>query len=150
MARADYSAWNMSELALRQRPRWVWIISGFYFFSAAYALASFYLIYGGWVPLTPPMQEYASSLSAVDAVFMALIGSCNIAAAIALFLLRRSAFHLFAAGLLCSVVHTAWLLLDKAPHGLAQPGPLSYLVSWGLVLAACVYISRLSKAGVLK
>ena len=132
----------------KKRPRWVWVISIYFFLSASFVLFSFYLIGTGAITLDAAI--YFSSLTGLDWGLTILIGSANLLAAIALFLLRKVAFYLFAAafgtGLLLGVWHAATKGWVAAIGG---PGLIGTLIGYALGLAVCVYSWRLIQRGVL-
>jgi len=97
----------------KKRPGWVWAISIFYFFSAAYTLLSFYLIYSGKIPLQPAQKAYFESLTIVDMGLTVLLGLSNLIGAVLLFCLRRQAFYFLAFPFAAGLVMTAWQILSK-------------------------------------
>ena len=135
----------------QKRPIWVWLISSFYFFSAIFTLASFYLVVSHIVTITPDAQQYLDSLTLSDHIFKIIIGSAIISGAAALFLLKRVSFYLFLIGLLFNIGLTLRHALFKGwLQVVGQSGLLSLFISWGLLLSVCIYTWHLSKKGTLK
>ena len=145
--------WTSREGALpsgRRRPGWIWVISIFYMLSGGWTLLSFYLIFSGSIPLMTAQRAYFEALSSVDMLLTFLIGLVNLSGAIALFLLRRVAFHLFVGALVASTILTVWHAATKGwIQALGGAGFLGVIIGYGMIVAVCVYSWKLMKQGTL-
>lgn len=139
-----------SSLQKTKRPKWVWAISIFYFFSAGWTLLSFYLAKTGTVSLSAAQAAYFNNLSGVDYGLTILIGLANLIGAVALFLLKKLAFYLFSTALGANLLLTAWHTVTKGWLS-AMPGAslVGAVIAWGLLIAVCAYSWRLIQRGVL-
>lgn len=140
----------MTEQLPRKRPGWVWVISIFFFFSAAWTLLSFYLIHTGTIPLNQQQRAYFEGLGAFDYSVTVLLGVANLMGAACLFLLRRAALYLFGAALVVNTLFTAWQILSTPwPDTIGSSGLTGAFIGWVLLVAVCLYVWRLSRKGVL-
>ena len=134
----------------KKRPKWVWAITIFYFFSAGWTLLSFYLIGSGLIPMGPAAKAYFDSLSTFDYILTVLLGLAGFFGAITLFLLRKIAFYLFAGALIANPVLTIWHALSKGwIAAVGYAGLVGAVLGWALLIAVCVYSWKLTKKGVL-
>ncbi len=134
-----------------KRPGLVWAISVLYFMSGAYTLLSFYLVYSGVIQLPPAQREYLDRLTLLDHAVSIAVGTASLAGAVALLMLRRIAFHLFAAAFAANVAVVAWQVLARGFAAAVGAGGIgSMLFAWALLTAVCVYTWRLSRSGVLR
>ncbi len=136
--------------SIRKRPKKVWLVSGFYLFSAGYTLLSFFLINRGKVPLSEAEKAYFASLTALDYLFTITIGVINMSGAISLFLLRKVAYPLFVGAFALGLVFSGWHALTKgllAAVGGARG--VGALIGWGILVAVCIYTKRLINRGLL-
>ena len=141
---------NINEVQ-HKRPKWVWAISIFYFFSAAYTLLSFYLINSGAVAVPEATKAYLDSLTAMDYAFTILIGLANLIGAISLFLLRKIAYPLFLASLVANVIMSVWHIMSKNMLSASvSGGAIGMFIGWGMLLAVCLYAKKLTKTGLLR
>jgi len=133
-----------------KRPKLVWAVFLFYVLSVGYTALSFFLIFSGTIPVTPEQAAYFVNLSAFDWVITVLTGLLNVAGAIAMFRLRKIAFHLFSAAfvlvILQTLVHT---ITTNFVAALGGPGAVGGLIGYGISLAVCVYAWKLKAGGVL-
>lgn len=136
--------------ANRRRPKLVWVVLLWFLFSAGYTIISFLLVYAGAIVVTPEQAAYLKGLSLLDHALTLAIASLNVAGAVAMFLLRRIAFHLFVASLLASIAVTG---LHAATKGfvaaLGGGGAVGMLVGYAILCAVCVYAWKLKSRGVL-
>lgn len=129
-----------------RRPVWVWIISTFYLFSAAYSLVVGYLVISG--RLNPAAF---ASLGPLDWTISAAILACNVAGAIFLFMLRGLAPYLFLAGLSVSLLQTAWFVLARGLlAGIAGPTLIGLVLGTAISVAVIGYAFHLANKGVLR
>ena len=134
----------------KKRPGWVWAISILFFFLAVPTLLSFYLINSGKIPLRPAQKTYFESLTFIDIGLSILNGLANLIGAVLLFCLRKQAFYLFAIALATNLLMTAWYIVSKGfIAAMPSGGLIGMLIGWGILVAVCVYIKKLEKAGVL-
>ena len=93
---------------------------------------------------------YMTNLSAFDQALTVLLLLLNLGGAVALMLLRKVAFHLFAAALtlslLMTVIHTFAKGLVTALGG---GGTVGLILGYGVEIAVCVYSWKLRARGVL-
>src|SRR3989338_1768522 len=99
---------NENQAVPNKRPKWVWAISIFYFFSAVYTLLSLYLIHSGAVAVPEATRKYLENLTALDYAFSIPIGLANLAGAVSLFFLRKVAYPLFLGSLIFSILMSVW------------------------------------------
>lgn len=134
----------------KKRPGWVKAISIFYFFSAAYTLLSFYLIYSGKVPLQPAQKAYFESLTAIDNGLTILLGISNLIGAVLLFSLRKQAFYFFAFPFVVGLMMTIWHILNKGfMAAMSAGGLVGMFIGWGMIIAVLLYTKKLEKLGIL-
>lgn len=142
---------NDVQVTQHRRPTWVWVISVFYFLSAAYTLLSFYLINSGAIAVPAATKAYLDGLTATDYAFTILIGLANLIGAISLFLLRKIAYPLFLASLVANVLMSVWHIVSKNMlSAFVSGGAIGMLIGWGMLLAVCLYAKKLTKSGVLR
>ena len=133
-----------------QRPTLVWAVFLDYLVSVVYTALTFSLIYSGSISLTPEQTRYFYNLSAFDYVITAVSGVLNLAGAVAIFRLRKIAFHLFTAALAVAILQSlAHAMTTNFLAALGGPGAVGVLVGHGLSAAVCVYAWRLKARGVL-
>jgi hypothetical protein len=141
---------NTEAIAIK-RPGWVWAISIFFGVSAGWTLLSFALIRAGAVPLSAAQIAYFDSLGVLDYVLSIGIGLANFSGAVALFLLRRVAFYLFASALTANLLTTLWHVVTKGwVAALGGAGVVGAVIGLGLLFGVCVYSRRLLQLGVLR
>lgn len=134
----------------QKTPRWVWVISIFYFLSAGYTLLSFYLVFSGAITLTVDESQYFNSLTELDYGLSIAIASLNLLAAISLFMLKRAALYLFTATYSVSILVTGWHLLSKGlGQALYSAGIAGAILSWCLMLTVYLYTWKLYRTKVL-
>jgi hypothetical protein len=139
-----------NQIVPNKRTKWIWAISIFYFFSAAYTLLSFYLIHSGAIAVPNATQRYLESLTALDYAFSILVGLANLTGAISLFLLRKVAYPLFLGSFIANILMTIWHALTKNLLAAFVSGSaIGMIIGWVMIVAVCVYTKKLSKAGVL-
>jgi hypothetical protein len=134
----------------KKRPRWVWAISIFFFLSAGWTLLSFYLISTGAIPLNAVQKEYYDRLAGVDYAVSIIMGLANLVGAVALLLLRKIAFYLFAVALGANLILAAWHTATKGwMAAVGGAGFVGVVIGWVLLIAVCIYSWRLVQRGVL-
>ena len=134
----------------RRRPGWIWVISIFFMLSCGWTLLSFYLIFSGSIPITAAQRAYFEALSPFDVLLTLLIGLANFSGAIALFLLRRVAFHLFVVAFAASILLALWHAATKGwVQALGGTGLMGAIISYGIVALVCFYSWKLMKQGTL-
>jgi len=151
--------------AAAKRPRWVWVISIFFFLSAGWTLLSFLLpesvtrpvpriqvlIHAGAVALNAAQVAYFDSLTAWDYASSLGIGLANLTGAITLFLLRKAAFYLFAFAFSANLLLTSWHVATKGWFAaMSGAGLVGAVIGLGLLFAVCAYSRRLLQQGVLR
>jgi hypothetical protein len=134
----------------RRRTGWIWVISIFYTLSVGWTLLSFYLILSGSIPIPAAQQAYFEALSSADIILTILIGLANFSGAIALFLLRRVAFHLFVAAFATTILLSLWHAATKGwVQALSGAGLVGVIIGYGISAVVCVYSWKLMKKGTL-
>jgi hypothetical protein len=133
-----------------RRPKLVWIVFLFYLFSVAYTALSFLLVFLGWISVTPEQAAYFRSLSVFDWTITGVTAALNLAGAISIFLLRKSAFPLFASSLGLSLLQTLMhAYTTNFIAALGGPGALGVLIGFAISIAVCAYAWRLKAQGIL-
>jgi hypothetical protein len=133
-----------------RRPKLVWIVFLFYLFSVAYTALSFLLVFLGWISVTPEQAAYFRSLSVFDWTITGVTAALNLAGAISIFLLRKSAFPLFASSLGLSILQTLMhAYTTNFIAALGGPGALGVLIGFAISIAVCAYAWRLKAQGIL-
>ncbi len=138
--------------ATRKRPVWVWVISIFYFVSFVYTLLSFYLVFSRLIPVTPEVKAYFESLTMFDWALTVIQGVVTISAAVALFFMRKMAYHLFGGAVLVMVISTLWQTLARpvlTALGSIKGGTAGAVTGLGIILAVFLYTRKLFKEGKL-
>ena len=137
-----------SELSIMERPKGVWLISGFFFLSAGYSLLSFALVFSGKIVLSDAQKAYFDSLTVFEYVLTVAFGIANLAGAVSLLLLRKVAFTLFLGSFLIAVAMCLWHAISTG--WVAAFGGLGTIIWWGIFGAVLTYIRNLIRAGVLR
>jgi len=133
-----------------RRPKLVWIVFLFYIFSVIYTAVSFFLVFSGSISVTPEQAAYFRSLSVFDWSMTGLTAALNLAGAISIFLLRKSAFPLFASSLGLSILQTlVHAYTTNFIAALGGPGALGVLIAFAISIAVCIYAWRLKTRGIL-
>lgn len=134
----------------KKRPRWVWVISIFYFLSAGWTLLSFYLISAGLVPLNAAQEAYFATLATVDYGVTILMGLAAFTGAVALFFLRKVALYLFLTSFGVNILLTLWHVMSKGwVEAIGGAGLFGAMMGLGLMLAVCIYTWKLIQRGTL-
>jgi hypothetical protein len=137
--------------AVRKRTGWIWAICIFYVISVVWTLLSFYLIFSGTIPITAAQQAYFEALSPVDITLSMLIGLANLCGAVALFLLRWVAFHLFATAFAASLLMSLWHAATKGwLQALGGSSFIGTIIGEGISAAVCIYTWKLMRRGTLR
>ena len=136
--------------APRKRPKWVWVISVFFFLSASWTLYSIYLVETGAVQLQPDQVAYFDNLTGIDYTVSIIIGLANLLGAVALFMLRAVSFYFFMAALLLNVILHIWHILNKGwADAVGGPGMIGALIGLIILVAVCSYTYSLKKHRIL-
>lgn len=136
--------------SVRTRTGWIWAISIFYLVSAGWTLLSFVLIYSGAISVNPAQRAYLDSLSPFDLGITVLIGLFNLSGAVALFVLNRLAFKLFATAFAASILVALWHATTRGwVQALGGPGFIGAMIGYGISAAVCFYAWKLTQRGVL-
>ena len=140
-----------TEVVAAKRPGWVWAISICFFISAGWSLLSLLLIRAGTLPLTAAQVAYFDSLTVLDYVLSVGIGLANFVGAVALFLLRKVSFYLFASSLGANALLTLWHVTTKGwVAALGGAALVGAVIGFGLLIAVCVYSRHLLQQGILR
>jgi hypothetical protein len=133
-----------------RRPKLVWIVFLFYIFSVVYTALSFFLVFSGSISVTPEQAAYFRTLSVFDWAITGVTAALNLAGAISIFLLRKSALPLFASSLGLSVLQTlVHAYTTNFIAALGGPGALGVLIAFAISIAVCLYAWRLKVRGIL-
>ena len=134
----------------RKRPKLVWVIAIFYFISVGWTLFSFVSIYSGLIPVNEAQAVYFESQTIIDILFTIVIGLLNFVGAIFLFLLRRSAFHLFLSAFVFGLMMTVYHIMFKNwLAAIGGPGIIGAIIGWGIAIATILYARKLIRAEIL-
>ncbi len=90
--------------ATRKRPLGVWIISSFYIIYAAQSLLTFDLADSSVIPTPAGQPDIIIEITALDHFFTIIGIGIALAAALALFFLKKAAFYLYTVNLGLSIV----------------------------------------------
>ena len=135
---------------MTKRPKLVWAVFLFYVLSVGSTVLSFFLIFSGAITVTPEQAVYFGNLSVFDLVVTALTGFLNVAGAIAIFRLRKIAFHLFATAFIFVILQTlVQTTTTNFVAALGGPGAVGALIGYGILLAVCIYAWKLKGRGVV-
>ena len=133
-----------------KRPKLVWIVFLFYLFSVLYTALSFFLVFSGSISVTPEQATYFRTLSVFDWTITGVTAALNLAGAISIFLLRKSALPLFASSLGLSILQTlVHAYTTNFIAALGGPGALGVLIGFAISIAVCLYAWRLKARGTL-
>jgi len=133
------------------RPALIWVITIFYLISIVFTALSFVLVYSGRIPVNPGTQQYLASLTVFDHVMTGIIVGRNLIATILLFMLRKQAFHLFAAAFTITILSTVYQSVAKGwTQALGGSGVISALIGYGISFSIIMYSFRLRQRGILK
>ena len=132
-----------------KRPFWVWIISAFYLLSGFLTLLSLWQIQSGLVPVKPGELADLKRTSLIWSLG-GIIPILNLAGAVSLFLLKKSAFYIFMALLALSLSNALWQVLTTDWfQEIGGQGSIGAMIGYGLAIVICYYIYRLKQRGVL-
>lgn len=130
---------------------WRWAIAVIYFAGGAWLILAYAILFSGKVALSRLQLEYVATLGMFDYVSSALILCANLAGAVALVRLRKSALSFFCFSLAASVLSTA---VNGVTQGLlaaiGRSGIAGMIGGWALNLTVCYYAYRLKKSKLLK
>lgn len=134
----------------RRRPVLVWVVFLWYLVTSGYTLVSFWMIYSGFLPVSPEVAAYLSTQSALDHAGTVVLLLLNLAGAVALVMLRKVAFPLCATALTLSLLLTIKGALSKGfVAALGGAGAVGLVVGCGIGIAVCIYAWRLRTGRVL-
>ncbi len=154
--------------AKKNRPVLVWVISIFYLISFPLTILSFglFFIFRNIFPLTAGQEAYFNNLTTFDYGYTVLLMGINLAGAISLFLLRKTALYLFAGGLTIGTLYTIWRISTKGwLQAMGVGGPIEgnliiqvasiigaligACIGYAISIAVCVYVWKLKKDKIL-
>jgi hypothetical protein len=93
---------------------------------------------------------YFESQTIIDILFTIVIGLLNFVGAIFLFLLRRSAFHLFLSAFVFGLMMTVYHIMFKNwLAAIGGPGIIGAIIGWGIAIATILYARKLIRAEIL-
>jgi hypothetical protein len=136
-------------VTLQKRPIAVWLIFLFYIFAFCWTLLGFILIYAGLVPLTEAQKTYFAHLSFFDHASTVILAAINIAAAILLFRLRRTAVPLFAAAFVLNLGLTIRAVFGSNWVEVIGHNGLAGYLGFCIILAILLYTVSLSRRAIL-
>ena len=132
------------------RPVWIWIILILTVISALGQLGSIFLIYSGAVPLPPEIVDHIADVPADDILVTLFVQVYFLAAAVALFMLRRIAVPLFLAGIGIELLVYAWQYLAYSWEDMGgNVGLITAILSIGLTVVIWCYALSLDRRGAL-
>jgi len=134
----------------RRRPVLVWVIFVWTVLSSGYALVSFWLVYVRAVPISPDAAVYLARLSPLHHAGTVLMLLLNLAGAVALVLLRKSALPLFALAFALNVALTLGNALTPGfSDALGGAGAIGLAIGFVIGISVCLYAWRLRSLGIL-
>jgi uncharacterized membrane protein YjjP (DUF1212 family) len=93
---------------------------------------------------------YFKSLTIIDILLTIVMGLLNFVGAIFLFLLRRSAFHLFLSAFALGLIMTIYQIIFKNWGAtVTGPGLIGAIIAWGVAIAIILYVRKLIRAEIL-
>lgn len=114
-------------------------------------MLGFVLIYAGIVPLNEAQKAYFANLSIFDYASTMVLGVTNIAAAVLLFRLRRTAVPLFASALILNLALTTRAVLgSKWTQAIGANGLVGASLGLLTILAVLLYAMRLRQREILQ
>ncbi len=133
-----------------KRPFWVWLISGFYLFSGMMNLSLLMLIHTE-NPGVSPQELAVLQKTAMAWTLGGLLPLANLAGAVMLFLLRKTAFYIFSAMLIAGVLNGLFqfVRLDWSLETISRQGLSHVLFGYAITLAVCLYTYRLKQQKIL-
>ncbi|MCG8543818.1 MAG: hypothetical protein MJE12_06375 [Alphaproteobacteria bacterium] len=139
------------QTAPRRRSIWIWLIAIFYVLSGVWTALSYYLILSGTLRVDSAQQAYLQSFTAFDYVATVGLGLLNLAAAVVLFLLRRTALYLFLVSLGLELLLLVWHAAAKGwVEAVGGSGMLGYFIGLALQIVVCLYVWRQVQNGTLR
>jgi len=133
------------------RPALVWVITIGVIVSFLCGSVSVSLIVTGAIPVNEPVRAYYQSLTAADWALTVALGLANLSGAVALFLLRKQALYLFVGSLALNLLATIHTLAKLRAAVSSVPGSaVGMFLGLGILLAICLYATKLTRAGVLR
>ena len=113
-------------------------------------LFSLYLIFSGTISVSATQQSYFASLGTLDWVITAIGFVLNAAAALSLFMLKRTAVFLFGTVLVWTVANTLFSMIrTNWTQAIGGAGLIGVLFGSVLVVAIFLYVQNLAKKGIL-
>jgi hypothetical protein len=132
-----------------ERPTLVWMIVVLCVVGAAVPWLTYALVGSGLLPVTPAARAYFARAATSYYAFSAVHSTVTVAAAVALFVLKRSALYLFALTLTLYLL-SIWLFqTPEVNAGLGSYLNPQELTKLAFQLAVIYYCWRLRKCGIL-
>nr|WP_298724854.1 hypothetical protein [uncultured Steroidobacter sp.] len=133
------------------RPKIVWAISVFQFFSAVVVGFGYYVALSGDVVLPPELRERYSAFTVVDHAQVAIGLTLNLAATVYLLKMRRPAPYLFTASLGLTIVSWVWhVAAERWGKQFLENSFPSVVLGSAIALLVCVYSWSLLRRGKLQ
>ena len=132
------------------RPGWVWAMATFYFATSGWRFLTFFLVTSGSIPLDPTTRATFHSLTTSEHAISMAVGAISFCGAMALLLLRKIAFYLFATQLALIVLVDIWKMGNTGSFvGVGGSGVIRMVIDLGLAILVCIYSWSLMRKDVL-
>lgn len=133
------------------RPLGVYLVFGYYFFSAGLSLLSLGMIRQGKLAMPASQKAYFEGLTSLDFSLTVGLLLLTLTASFLLFLLRRSALWVFVAALVANVAVTALHAFTRNWFAsVGVPGLVGAAFGWAILAGMIVYTKKLDRRGLLR
>jgi hypothetical protein len=132
-----------------ERPVLVWVIAVICILGAFVPWMTYLLVSSGVLPVTSTARAYFARTAISYYAFSAVNSAVTVAAAVCLFMLRRSALYLFGLGLVLYLLGMWLFQTAEVRAGLGSYANAQELTKSAFQVAVICYCARLTKQGVL-
>ncbi len=132
-----------------ERPALVWVIATICILGALVPWLTYLLVSSSALPVTPAARAYFARSATSYYAFSAVNSAVTVAAAVGLFMLKRSALYLFVLALALYVLGIWLFQTPEVDAGLGSYANAPELVKFAFQVAVIYYCGRLTKRGVL-
>jgi len=158
----DFDVSVLPQPTPRKRPALVWVISIIYFLCASLTILSIAWFLSRAFPFNATLNDNAAmkrflSRNIFDFAPTLVICTLNLAGAVLLFLLKKSAFHLFATAFIGTITLTIYSVFVSfypifSPEwlGAMERVLVVAIISWPIKIAVLIYSKRLINRGILR
>ena len=132
----------------RKRPGLVWAIVIFMLVGIIGGAVSYAFLCSGMLNVPVPVRNYQASFGVLDNALFVTTWTCNLVAAVLLFLGRRAALHFLLGGFGLKLVDVGLMASSSPPSEvLGTRGIVRVCVGFAINLLVLVYVYRLSRRG---